>query len=94
MEPDIPPKPHRHPNESLKNFVLLSVFFVVSDLLHFVLSMNRWLAMAIGVACSLPIFLLVPPRPRLGLGRMALLAVLCCLIFAVDYLVCLHFHLN
>jgi hypothetical protein len=89
---NISPKRYRHPNESLKIFVAVSIVFCVPTFLRVVASMNRWLALAVGMACALVVFQLIPPR--LTPVRFALAAVSFCLIFAVYFLVCLHFHLN
>jgi hypothetical protein len=92
MEPDIPPKPYRHPNESLKTLWVVLVVVTIPDLLHSEWPMNIWLAESIGLACCLPVVAFVPPR--MGLRRVALLYAAMCLIVAVQYLAHLYFHLH
>jgi hypothetical protein len=92
MERDIPPKPYSHPNESLKTLWLVLVVVAVPDLLRSEWSMNILLAEGIGLACSLPVVALAPPR--LGLRKVALFSALMCIIVAVQYLAHLYFHLH
>jgi hypothetical protein len=92
MERDIPPNPYSHPNESYKTVWVVLVIMAVPDLLRSGWSVSTWLAEVIGVACSLPVFALVPPR--LGLRKVALLSAVMCLIIAVEYLAHTYLHLH
>lgn len=92
MEGDIPPKPYRHPNQSFKNIWVILILLAVPDLLHSGWSMNIWLAESVGVACSLPVLALAPPR--LSSGKMVLLSALMYLIVAAQYLAHLYFRAN
>jgi hypothetical protein len=92
VERDIPAKPYRHPNESFKNFWVIFFVVMIPDLLHTEVPMNLWLAEIVGLACSLPVFALVPPR--MSFGKVALLAALMCVIVAIQYFVHTLFHFH
>jgi hypothetical protein len=91
MEPNIIPKPYRHPDETFKLVLAISIVIVISDLLQRVASTSTWLAEAAGIACSLPVVALVPPR--LSLRKLGILSVFMGVVIAIQYLIDKHFHL-
>ena len=86
MEPDnTAPKPYHFASEPFKTAWMVLMILAVPDVLRNVWSINTWLAEIAGLACSLLVMALAPPRPKIG--KLAVLATIMCLIVAVQYLV-------